>query len=659
MSTRTTCPECGKKLAVRDELAGKKIKCPACAAIFTATLADGESAAKTTSVRDTPAGPIKEKVTAKPPLKRPVPVEANDSDKTSPKVRTRRGEDDEDRPVRRKGRSDDHEDDEERPVRGRRQKSARAAGSGMLGVWIAAAGLAVVLLGVGIWFFAFRDTGGGGHGGGAAGGGQAKVGSNQLGAAAIRFQDMVPDDAWLFLSVDAGSDLVAAVFSAAADSEALGKLVGVPGGDLERITVFSAMPADEAKKLGANPIVVLVQAKKAIDKEKVKQAELLRGVMMMPEEVNDQTMIIGDPRTIQRYKSLNNRGKPTGTVGRALNDAIKSRGMAAAIVVPPEFVQQAPAALPQQVPFLPPIDDKLQKVKSLYLSAELSDQFRLSLSIDMNDAAAAAELEKGARELVNLGKGALVFLGKTPELHELKQFAERALNDLKITTQGNEVGLVLETDAKAVRNVLNQLGEMAQKTRTAAGRIQATNNFKQIALAWHNYADAHGSFPPQTSSRGLSWRVMILPYIEQEQLYRQFKLDEPWDSPHNKKLIPLMPAVFALPDRPAPPGSTYIQTFVGPNTINADAQKGLSFRAIRDGTSNTLLIAEAESAVEWTRPADIEVRPDGPIRLGASSPNGTLAAFCDGAVRIIPRSVTQQVLRWLIDPRDGNVIPNF
>src|SRR5215218_9186216 len=77
----------------------------------------------------------------------------------------------------------------------------------------------------------------------------------------------------------------------------------------------------------------------------------------------------------------------------------------------------------------------------------------------------------------------------------------------------------------------------------------AVNNLKQLALAWHNFEAVNGHLPPnQTDKKGkalLSWRVQILPYIEELPLYQKFKLDEPWDSENNKKLVDQMPKLFA------------------------------------------------------------------------------------------------------------------
>jgi hypothetical protein len=90
-----------------------------------------------------------------------------------------------------------------------------------------------------------------------------------------------------------------------------------------------------------------------------------------------------------------------------------------------------------------------------------------------------------------------------------------------------------------------------QSAREAARRAQCTNNIKQIMLAMHNYHSANNSFPRDITDKDgkplLSWRVAILPYIEQAELYNKFKLDEPWDSPHKKELLKEMPTSFNCP----------------------------------------------------------------------------------------------------------------
>ena len=86
--------------------------------------------------------------------------------------------------------------------------------------------------------------------------------------------------------------------------------------------------------------------------------------------------------------------------------------------------------------------------------------------------------------------------------------------------------------------------------------MQIANNLKQVGLAMYNYREAHGRFPAPAIQGPdgkplLSWRVAILPYLSENELYQSFKLDEPWDSPHNKPLLERMPQLFAPP---RPPG---------------------------------------------------------------------------------------------------------
>jgi hypothetical protein len=141
---------------------------------------------------------------------------------------------------------------------------------------------------------------------------------------------------------------------------------------------------------------------------------------------------------------------------------------------------------------------------------------------------------------------------------------------------------------------------------------QSRDNLKKLGLALHNYHDTHDHFPrditDKTGQPMLSWRVAILPYMDQEYLYSQFKLDEPWDGPTNRKLLPHMPAVFRAPVQARKAFDTYYQAVAGPGTI-FDPDAKVKLEAISDGTSNTLLLAEAGPAVPWTKPADIPFHP--------------------------------------------------
>jgi prepilin-type processing-associated H-X9-DG protein len=210
-------------------------------------------------------------------------------------------------------------------------------------------------------------------------------------------------------------------------------------------------------------------------------------------------------------------------------------------------------------------------------------------------------------------------------------------------------------------------------TRTAqiaARRAQSVNNLKQIGLALHNFHSSNGQFPADIRSKAgkplLSWRVQILPFLEQAEVFNALRLDEPWDSPHNKPLLERMPATFAVPGSPAEPGMTFYRGFKGAGTIfDPNVPKGVGIQTITDGTSNTIAVVEAKEAVPWTKPEDDlpfggDPKPEGmeALRsaLGSHFSGGFNALFCDGSVRFIRTTVSLQVLRALITRNGGEVI---
>src|SRR5205807_2703770 len=136
----------------------------------------------------------------------------------------------------------------------------------------------------------------------------------------------------------------------------------------------------------------------------------------------------------------------------------------------------------------------------------------------------------------------------------------------------------------------------------------------------------------------------------------------PWDSEHNKKLLARMPKVYAppVPGKTKVPYGTFYQAFTGPNTLFGEGPIKYKIGNIPDGTSNTLLFVEAGEAVPWTKPEDITINPKKPLpKLGGPFKDFFNAAYADGSVRAIKKTIKEDVLRLLIDPADGMPIPDF
>ena len=210
-----------------------------------------------------------------------------------------------------------------------------------------------------------------------------------------------------------------------------------------------------------------------------------------------------------------------------------------------------------------------------------------------------------------------------------------------------------------------------QATPSTVPSVAATDmakrklELKQISLGMHNYHDVFGAFPPsrnlgrdQRDASGepkLSWRVHILPFIELRTLYDQFNLDEPWDSPHNIKLLDKMPAAFQSI------ASTSDTTVLRPmgNGAAYDGKTGPRLASILDGTQDTIMVIEAgpDKALPWTKPDDVTFDPQDPLSLlGQLERANFLAAFYDGSVREVPTTIAPETLRALITASGGETV---
>jgi hypothetical protein len=348
---------------------------------------------------------------------------------------------------------------------------------------------------------------------------------------------------------------------------------------------------------------------------------------------------------------------------------------------------------------LPPEVKSLLNAEHITASLDLGASMKLELVAGFKTTADAQEAERAVKALAELGRKEIAKLKeevekklfdpmtKSPRSPDelptalVEVFALGGINQLD-EMLANPESLIKRVGAQLTANItlpkevvvaatglatmsVGLLLPAVQKVRMAAARATTTNNMKQIALACHNYNDANGHLPHDITDKDgkplLSWRVAILPYIEQANLYNQFKLDEPWDSEHNKKWSSLAIKTYMSPNANpnTPPGMTQYKGFAGPGAIFEPGKKIRLVADIPDGTSNTILFVEAGDPIPWAKPGDIPFDPKKPLpKLALPGVDGFVnAALCDGSVRTISmKSITEKTLKNAITRDDGEIL---
>jgi hypothetical protein len=261
---------------------------------------------------------------------------------------------------------------------------------------------------------------------------------------------------------------------------------------------------------------------------------------------------------------------------------------------------------------------------------------------------------------------------QTPQLNQVLQTFAKALRQTTVERRDAvfQIHVEVPLDAALLAGAMEEMTRFTARTQGANNMKQSANNLRQIALAMHSFRDAYDSLPGAAICNAdgkplLSWRVAILPFIGANDLYRSFKLDEPWDSENNKKLLARMPEIYSVPGDPATARhETYYRVFTGKDAVfplknsqNGPMSLGRKLTEITDGFSNTLLAVEAAQSVPWTKPDELVYDADKPLpKLGKPFTGGFHAAFMDAHVAFVPESVSQKTLRALITPQGGETI---
>ncbi|OWK43368.1 hypothetical protein FRUB_02967 [Fimbriiglobus ruber] len=208
------------------------------------------------------------------------------------------------------------------------------------------------------------------------------------------------------------------------------------------------------------------------------------------------------------------------------------------------------------------------------------------------------------------------------------------------------------------------------QNRDTGMRGRSKNNLKQIGLGFHNWNEVFSRLPTPYAqlpdgtplladpTKRLSWRVSLLPFIDQGNLYKQFKLDEAWDGPINGPLGRTRVSVYSDGVRSDPSGDqTPYRVFVGGGAL-FDENQPIALADVTDGLSNTIMTIEAGETVPWAQYNELPFDPAASLPpLGGSFRDVILVGMADGSVREVKKSVDPQVLKAAITARGGESLP--
>ncbi len=321
----------------------------------------------------------------------------------------------------------------------------------------------------------------------------------------------------------------------------------------------------------------------------------------------------------------------------------------------------------------------LFEAHSLSFTLDLGVNTEASLRLLFADEAKARQARKAGETLAAMARKEA-----SPLLLELNK--ERGVpNLIRVLKQVDAAGQapVVEQKGNAVTITLRVRGELAVWAEAALegsdlyareqARTLSGDNLRKIGEAIEVYDNLNNHYPQQAilSKEGkplLSWRVAILPHLGEEELFKQFKLDEPWDGPHNRGLLPKMPRVYASLTPQPEPHVTFYRGFAGKGAFFESGRK-LRYSDIADGTQNTIMVVEAARPVPWTKPDELLFDPGQNSKLGGVLgdpvgdlvgglfPEGFHALFCDGrTVHFIRKGAGEAALRALITRAGGEKV---
>ena len=410
-----------------------------------------------------------------------------------------------------------------------------------------------------------------------------------------------------------------------------------------------------------------------LEQKEIAGKQMFSGTAGMPSFLvyDEATIFVGDESFFPDMIAAANKGR--------ISDLIKSGNVDGQLLAYLDVEALRPAfnkSLAQLPGGLPPAVNKLKKVPDLAEAIELGvtidGRVRTKMIVHASDEDAAQEVEKIVNNALEFGleMGIGVLASQLdfgdPVQEATVEYAQRAGKAIKtqLTPQvsGTEVEINMTEESSVIPIMIGMLLPAVQQVRASARRVSSNNQMRQMILAGLNYESANQHFPAQASYDKdgkplLSWRVHVLPYLEQNDLYEQFHLDEPWDSPHNRKLISKMPPIFENPALPDLDGKTTYLGVAGKGLM-FDGKEERKFSDITDGSSNTVFMVEVDAshAVEWTKPQDYQFDPKRPMDgLGGVQPGGFNVTLADGSAHFVSNNVDAETWKSMLTIAGGEL----
>lgn len=214
-------------------------------------------------------------------------------------------------------------------------------------------------------------------------------------------------------------------------------------------------------------------------------------------------------------------------------------------------------------------------------------------------------------------------------------------------------------------------GNAFRQIQSSQNRVASINNLQAVAKALDAYAEVHGAYPPAytVDAQGIpmhSWRVLILPFLGEEELFANIDLDSSWNSITNQEFYYNAPRVYTHPNSTGPQGTSVYQLLVGNQGI-FKGSTSIGPGQVIDSPRKTILVVEvnpSDFTRSWMEPSDIELD-----RLLVDSnafwsevegldPDGVMVATVDGRVHVMPQQTSLMTVDALFTPRGGEPLPD-